>query len=164
MRVIHRHERLGISFVAVQLDRLIQGSYLEQVALVFRHSMSKQRTPATVDSSRPLTANQRIVVDHIMTTGDTVAVTADKLGKAPTNIYRTLRLPHVKKYLHELTLEHIGLLAPYAARTQGELLESDSDHVRAAVSDSILNRHLGKAVERKQIAVQGSINVVIDLS
>jgi len=126
--------------------------------------MSKAVTKASDVSAESLTRKQQAVVDHIMSTGDSVQVTADKLGRDRCNVYRDLRLPHVKRYLHDVTLEHIGILAPIAARTQGELLNSDSDHVRATVSDSILNRHLGKAVERKQIAIQGSIEVLIDLS
>jgi hypothetical protein len=126
--------------------------------------MPVKALPSPAGSDRPLTTRQREIVDHILTTGSSIQDAALALGTDRCNIYRVLRKPHVKKYLHEQTLEHIGILAPYAARTQEQLLTSDSDHVRAAVSESILNRHLGKAVERKQIAVQGSINVVIDLS
>lgn len=126
--------------------------------------MSTAVAKASDDSVRSLTLKQQAVVDHVMSTGDSIQMTADVLGKDVANVYRTLRLPHVKRYLHDLTIEHIGILAPYAAKTQGQLLNSESDHVRATVSDSILNRHLGKPVERKQIAIQGSINVAIDLS
>lgn len=126
--------------------------------------MSTAVAKASDDSGLALTKRQRSIVDHIMTTGESPITAAESLGTAATNIYRELRKPHVKRYLHDLCLEHIGVLAPIAARTQGELLHSDSDHVRATVADSILNRHLGKAVERKQIAIQGSINVLIDLS
>jgi hypothetical protein len=125
--------------------------------------MAKALT-TTTGSDRPLTPRQREIVDHILTTGDSVQNAALVLGTDRTNIYRVLRKPHVKKYLHDRTLEHIGILAPYAARCQEQLLSSDSDHVRAAVSESILNRHLGKAVERKQVAFSGRIDVTIDLS
>ena len=127
-------------------------------------NMSRQRVPATVEAERPLTPRQRQFVDHILTTGQSVRESADTLGTDPSNIYRELRKPHVKKYLHERTLEHIGILAPYAARTQMELLKSDSDHVRASVAENILDRQLGKPVQRAQVAHQGAINVRIDLS
>jgi len=126
--------------------------------------MSRQRMPATVDADRPLTPQQKKIVDHILTTGDTIIKASEKLGIDRNNIYRTLRKPHVKKELHARTLEHIGILAPYAARTQEQLLLADSDHVRAAVAENILDRHLGKPVMRQHIALQGQINVSIDLT
>lgn len=122
--------------------------------------MSKAPVPV---QDRPVTARQAEIVDHILSTGDSVAKTADVLGTDRCNVYRELRKPHVRKYLHERTVEHIGILAPYAARVQGELLRSRSDHVKASVAESILNRHLGKAVERRQVQVAGAIQVVIDL-
>lgn len=126
--------------------------------------MSRQRLPATKDADRPLTKQQLEIVDQIVTTGRSVAVIADEIGTAATNVYRTLRKPHVKKELQRRTLEHIGVLAPYAAKTQAELLHSDSDHVRAVVAANILDRHLGKPVERRQVAVGGAISVRIDLT
>ena len=126
--------------------------------------MSQQRLPQSVDTDRPLTKRQRSFVDHILTTGSSVAECAEFHKTQPTNVYRDLRKPHVKKYLHERTLAHIGILAPFAARTQQQLLTSDSEHVRANVAENILDRHLGKPVMRQQIALQGQINVVIDLS
>jgi len=126
--------------------------------------MSKQRLPAIKDADLPITDRQRSFVDHILTTGDSVARTAEHFDTQATNVYRDLRKPHVKKYLHERTLAHIGILAPFAARTQESLLRSDSDHVRASVAENILDRHLGKPVMRQQVALQGQINVVIDLS
>lgn len=125
--------------------------------------MSKQRLPQSVDADRPLTTKQVELVDLIMTTGMSVGECAEHLGRDRSNLYRDLRKPHVRKYLHERTLEHIGVLAPFAARTQGQLLNSDSDHVRASVAENILDRHLGKPVQRAQVAHQGSISVSIDL-
>jgi hypothetical protein len=126
--------------------------------------MSSQRSPTSTDSDKPLSPYQQRVVDHILTTGETVLQASDSLGIDVSNIYRLLRYPHVKKELHERTLEHIGILAPYAARVQQKLLTSDSDHVRANVAENILDRHLGKPVMRSQVAIQGAINVVIDLT
>jgi IS30 family transposase len=126
--------------------------------------MSRQRLPQSVDADRPLTQRQKQIVDHILTTGKSVQECADELGTQATNIYRDLRKPHVKKYLHERTLSHIGILAPIAAHTQQQLLTSDSDHVRASVAENILDRHLGKPVMRQQVALQGEIHVSIDLS
>ena len=114
--------------------------------------------------SKPLTARQKEVVDHILSTGQSPYEAEDALGMAATNIYRILRMSNVKRYIADATRERIGLLAPIAARVQGELLHSDSDHVRAAMSESILNRTLGKAVERRQVAVSGGLHVKIDLS
>ena len=125
--------------------------------------MSRQRVPQLVDADRRLTVKQKRIVDHIMTTGETPYAAAEALGTQPSNIYRTLRLPHVRKYLHELTLQHIGIVAPYAAKVQESLLQANSESVRAAVAENILDRHLGKPVQRSQVALQGSINVTIDL-
>ena len=126
--------------------------------------MSKQRLPVSTESERPVTAKQRCLVDLIMTTGMTVQECADHLDRDVSNLYRDLRKPHVKKYLHERTLDHIGMLAPFAARTQQSLLSSESDHVKASVAENILDRHLGKPVMRQQVALGGQINVVIDLA
>lgn len=125
--------------------------------------MSRQRLPMHKDADRPLTDRQRSFVDHILTTGCSVAECAEHHGTQATNVYRDLRKPHVKKYLHERTLAHIGILAPVAARAQEQLLQSDSDHVRASVAENILDRHLGKPVMRQQVAIQGAIDVHIDL-
>lgn len=125
--------------------------------------MSQQLLPKGAKTDRPLTVKQRAIIDHIMTTGETVMQTSVSLGLDIRNIYRTLALPHIKKEIYERTLEHIGLLAPYAARTQEQLLLADSDHVRASVAENILDRHLGKPVMRAQVAIQGQINVMIDL-
>ena len=125
--------------------------------------MSQQRIPQAKDAELPLTAKQRQLVDLVLTTGMSIRECADELGRDVSNLYRDLRKPHVRKYLHERTLEHIGVLAPIAARTQGQLLESDSDHVRASVAENILDRHLGKPIARAQVQHQGSVNVMIDL-
>ena len=125
--------------------------------------MSKQRLPQLIEADKPLTRRQGEIVDHIMTTGESPYVAAEALGTDPSNIYRVLRMPHVRKHLHELTLQHIGLVAPYAAKVQERLLQADSEHVRASVAENILDRHLGKPVMRAQVAHQGQINVVIDL-
>ncbi len=98
-----------------------------------------------------------------MTTGKAIKKVAADLGTDPSYIYRTLRLPHVIKEMHSRTLEHIGLLAPYAARTQERLLNADSDHVRATVAENILDRQYGKPIARQQLSLQGIIKVHIDL-
>ncbi len=126
--------------------------------------MSRQRLPQTKQAERPLTQRQLQFVEHILTTGKPVREIAEELGTTPSNIYRELRKPHVKQHLHERTLDHIGLLAPIAARKQQELLSADSEHVQAAVAENILDRHLGKPVVRQAVAVRGAINVSIDLA
>ena len=99
-----------------------------------------------------------------MSSGDSPYQAAEVLGTDASNIYRVLRMAHVRKHLQELTLQHVGILAPYAAKAQEELLQSDSDHVRAHVAENILDRHLGKPVVRSQVALQGTMNVLIDLA
>jgi hypothetical protein len=126
--------------------------------------MSRQRLPAQVSDDRELTRKQADMVDMIMTTGRSIAECAAALDRDVSNLYRDLRKPHVKKELGRRTLEHMGTLAPYAALTQQQLLKSDSDHVRASVAENILDRHLGKPVMRAQVALQGNINVLIDLA
>lgn len=125
--------------------------------------MSKTIVPQDRASERALTRRQKQFVDHILTTGQSVIDSAATLGTNPTNIWRELRKSHVKKYLMQRTLDHIGVLAPIAARIQSELLSSDSDHVRANVAENILDRHLGKPVMRSQVQLQGTIRVHIDL-
>ena len=111
-----------------------------------------------------MTPRQKEILDHIMLTGESPYDAAETLNTSPRNIYRVLAYPHVKKELQRRVLDHVGILSLYASRCQEELLHSDSDHVRAVVAENILNRQLGKPVERKQIAFQGTINVTIDLS
>ena len=126
--------------------------------------MSRQRLPISVDADRPLTKRQKQFVDHILTTGETVKQVSVTLKCDVSSIYRELRKPHVKRYLHERTLEHIGILAPIAAHTQQQLLQADSAHVRASVAENILDRYLGKPIVRQQVAHQGTIHVSIDLT
>lgn len=126
--------------------------------------MSQQRLPQLKDADRPLTPRQAEILDHIVTTGESPYQAAETLGTQPSNIYRTLRMPHVKKELQRIALEQVGVLSLYAVRTQEQLLSSDSEHVRASVAENILDRHLGKPVTRSQVAIQGSIDVTIDLS
>ena len=126
--------------------------------------MSQQRLPISKDADRPLTKKQRELVDLILTTGMSVPECADHLGRHATNLYRDLRKPHVKRHLQERIQEHQGVLAAYATRTQQQLLSSDSDHVRASVAENILDRSLGKPIQRTALNVQGAINVQIDLS
>lgn len=126
--------------------------------------MSEQHLPQSKDAERPITPNQRKLVDQIMSTGKSVAECATALGRDVSNCYRDLRKPNVKRYLQERTLEHIGILAPIAARTQGELLTAQSDHVRASVAENILDRQLGKPVQRSQVQQHTKVSVSIDLS
>ena len=123
--------------------------------------MSRQRLPISVEAERPLTPRQKEILDHIVLTGESPYDAAKSLGTAPSNIYRALRYPHVKKEIQRHVLDNVGILSLYASRCQQDLLSSDSDHVRAIVSESILNRHLGKPVGRQAVTLQGSINVSI---
>jgi len=126
--------------------------------------MSKQRLPATVDTDKALTPRQAEILDHIMLTGESPYDAAETLGTSPRNIYRVLAYPHVKRELQRRALDQVGILSLYAVRKQQELLEADSEHVQATVAENILDRHLGKPVTRSQVAHQGTIQVLIDLS
>ena len=126
--------------------------------------MSTQRLPISAEAARPMTRRQTEILDHIMLSGQSPYEAAESLGTAPRNIYRILAYRHVKKELQRRVLDHVGILSLYASRCQEQLLNSDSDHVRAVVSENILNRQLGKPMVRQQIALQGQINVSIDLS
>ena len=125
--------------------------------------MSTQIVPQSVEADKKLSPHQEELIEYIMTSGKTIAQVAEHFGKARCNVYRTLRYPHVIKEINERTLSHLGRLAPYAARTQERLLEADSEHVRAGVAENILDRHYGKPIARSQVALQGNINVLIDL-
>ena len=120
--------------------------------------------PISVEADRPLTSRQKEILDYIVLTGESPYVASKSLGTAPSNIYRVLRYPHVKMELQRRVLDHVGILSLYASRCQEQLLNSDSDHVKAVVAENILDRQLGKPVMRQQVALQGKINVHIDLS
>ena len=126
--------------------------------------LSRQRLPISVEVDRALTARQKEILDHVMLTGESPYAAAKSLGTAPRSIYRVLSYPHVKKEMQRRILDHVGILSLYASRCQEELLNSDSDHVRAIVSENILNRQLGKPVVRQYLALQERIDVHIDLS
>ena len=83
--------------------------------------MSSDSLPQVTGADKPLTKKQRTIVDHIMTTGNSVIETAEALGLDRRNVYRTLGYSHVKMYLHQRTLDHIGSLSPYAVKVQGQL-------------------------------------------
>ena len=126
--------------------------------------MSKQQLPQGVDTDKALTARQTEILDHIMLTGESPYKAAETLGTSPRNIYRVLEYPHVKKELQARALQQVGILSLYAVRKQGELLDAESEHVQAHVAENILDRHLGKPVMRSQVALQGRIDVTIDLT
>ena len=126
--------------------------------------MSRQRLPQLAAADRAVTRKQSELIDLLLTTGKSIAECAEILGRAPTNLYRDLKKPHVKKELQARTLEHMGILAPYAAHTQQQLLRAESEHVRASVAENILDRYLGKPIVRSQVALQGQIHATIDLS
>ena len=112
-------------FVHSTLTRNLRFSILKR-GLYLRRDMSQTRPPSQLPD-KALTEQQQLIVDHILTTGETIQRAAKSLGMIQTNIYRTLRMSHVKKELRRRTLEHIGILAPYAAKCQEQLLLSDSD-------------------------------------
>lgn len=126
--------------------------------------MSRTKMPALPDGEKKLTARQQVILDHILLTGESPQTASVSLGTNTRNIYRTLAYPHVKRELQRRVLDHVGLLTVNAARTQEKLLTAESEHVRATVAENILDRHLGKPIMRQQIAMQGQIHAIIDLS
>jgi len=71
--------------------------------------MSQQRLPQSLDSDQALSSQQTQIVDYILTTGKKVKEVAEDLGMEVSNVYRTLRYPHVTKEVKARTLEHIGI-------------------------------------------------------
>ena len=117
-----------------------------------------------------LTTKQRDLVDTIVTTGCTITDASQKVGYAKGEAgrvvaSRTLRLPHVQRYMMERVANTIGLGAVSASRKLVELsADAKSEYVQLEASRDLLDRAGIRAPERIQHDIQGDIKINIDLS
>ena len=117
-----------------------------------------------------LTTKQRDLVDTIVTTGKSIKECSQIVGYAKGEsgrviASRTLRLPHVQKYMIERVANTIGLGAVSASRRLVELSsDAKSEYVQLEASRDILDRAGVRAPERVQHHVAGDIKINIDLS
>ena len=117
-----------------------------------------------------LTTKQRDLVDTIVTTGKSVKECSQIVGYAKGESGRviaskTLRLPHVQRYMVERVANTIGLGAVSASRRLVELSsDAKSEYVQLEASRDILDRAGIRAPERVQHHVAGDIKINIDLS
>ena len=117
-----------------------------------------------------LTTKQRDLVDTIVTTGKSIKECSQIVGYAKGESGRviaskTLRLPHVQRYMVERVANTIGLGAVSASRRLVELSsDAKSEYVQLEASRDILDRAGIRAPERVQHHVAGDININIDLS
>tara|TARA_R110002012_G_scaffold178029_1_gene342980 strand:+ start:8305 stop:8676 length:372 start_codon:yes stop_codon:yes gene_type:complete len=117
-----------------------------------------------------LTTKQRDLVDTIVTTGCTITEASQKVGYAKGEAgrvvaSRTLRLPHVQRYMMERVANTIGLGAVSASRKLVELsADAKSEYVQLEASRDLLDRAGVRAPERIQHDIQGDIKINIDLS
>lgn len=96
-----------------------------------------------------LTARQRLLVDTLVATGCSITEAAQMAGYsggsgadgARVTASRTLRLPHVQRYLRERMQQSFGLEAPRALATLRHLNAAGaSEYVRYHAASSILDR------------------------
>jgi len=117
-----------------------------------------------------LTTKQRDLVDTIVTTGCTITEASQKVGYAKGEAgrvvaSRTLRLPHVQRYMMERVANTIGLGAVSASRKLVELsADAKSEYVQLEASRDLLDRAGIRAPERIQHDVTGDIKINIDLT
>ena len=106
-------------------------------------------------NNNKLTEKQTALVDTLVTTGKTITECAS----------RTLRLPHVQKYMMERIANTIGMGAVVASRRLVELSnDAKSEYVQLEASRDILDRAGIRAPDRVQHHVQGDIKISIDLT
>ena len=117
-----------------------------------------------------LTTKQRDLVDTIVTTGCTITEASQKVGYAKGEAgrvvaSRTLRLPHVQRYMMERVANTIGLGAVSASRKLVELsADAKSEYVQLEASRDLLDRAGIRAPARIQHDVTGDIKINIDLT
>ena len=117
-----------------------------------------------------LTTKQKDLVDTIVTTGCTITEASQKVGYAKGEAgrvvaSRTLRLPHVQRYMMERVANTIGLGAVSASRKLVELsADAKSEYVQLEASRDLLDRAGIRAPERIQHDVTGDIKINIDLT
>ena len=117
-----------------------------------------------------LTRKQKDLVDTIVTTGCSIAEASQKAGYAKGEsgrvvASRTLRLPHVQRYMMERVANTIGLGAVQASQKLIQLSgEAKSEYVQLEASRDLLDRAGVRAPERIMHDVTGDIKINIDLS
>ncbi len=117
-----------------------------------------------------LTQKQKALVDTIVTTGKSITECSQMVGYAKGEsgrvvASRTLRLPHVQRYMMERIANTIGLGAVTASKRLVELSnDAKSEYVQLEASRDILDRAGIRAPERVQHDIQGDIKISIDLT
>ena len=117
-----------------------------------------------------LTTKQKDLVDTYVTTGKTIKECAELVGYAKGEsgrvvASRTLRLPHVQRYMMERVANTVGLGAVSASRKLVELsADAKSEYVQLEASRDLLDRAGIRAPERIQHDVSGEIKINIDLT
>jgi len=117
-----------------------------------------------------LTSKQKDLVDTYVTTGKSIKECAELVGYAKGEsgrvvASRTLRLPHVQRYMMELVANTVGLGAVSASRKLVELSsDAKSEYVQLEASRDLLDRAGIRAPERIQHDITGDIKINIDLS
>ena len=117
-----------------------------------------------------LTQKQKALVDTIVTTGKSITECSKMVGYAKgvsgrVVASRTLRLPHVQRYMMERIANTIGLGAVTASKRLVELSnDAKSEYVQLEASRDILDRAGIRAPERVQHDIQGDIKISIDLT
>jgi len=117
-----------------------------------------------------LTTKQKDLVDTYVTTGKSIKDCAELVGYAKGEsgrvvASRTLRLPHVQRYMMERVANTVGLGAVSASRKLVELSsDAKSEYVQLEASRDLLDRAGIRAPERIQHDVTGDIKINIDLT
>tara|TARA_R110002012_G_scaffold304200_2_gene507548 strand:+ start:270 stop:638 length:369 start_codon:yes stop_codon:yes gene_type:complete len=117
-----------------------------------------------------LTSKQKDLVDTYVTTGKSIKECAELVGYAKGEsgrvvASRTLRLPHVQRYMMERVANTVGLGAVSASRKLVELSsDAKSEYVQLEASRDLLDRAGIRAPERIQHDVTGDIKINIDLT
>tara|TARA_R100000306_G_C4257308_1_gene83505 strand:- start:148 stop:516 length:369 start_codon:yes stop_codon:yes gene_type:complete len=120
--------------------------------------------------TRSLTTKQKELVDTIVTTGCSITEASQKVGYAKGESGRvvaskTLRLPHVQRYMMERIANTIGLGAISASRKMVELSNgARSEYVQLEASKDILDRAGIRMPDRVQHEIAGEVKINIDLS
>ena len=117
-----------------------------------------------------LTSKQKALVDTIVTTGCSITEASQKVGYAKGESGRvvaskTLRLPHVQRYMMERIANTIGLGAISASRKMVDLSNgARSEYVQLEASKDILDRAGIRMPDRVQHEIAGEVKINIDLS
>lgn len=119
---------------------------------------------------RKLTKKQQALVDVLLAEGGTIKAAAEKAGYAvgesgQVSASRTLKLPHVQRYMQQAVQERLGLNALVAVQRVAHLAnDARSEYVQLQAAQDILDRAGYKPIDRSQVQIAGDIKVSIDLS